>query len=171
MQSLLLLIIVLIAEFFLGFGFIKKRGSIWLSWIFPIAAVILIHIYTTNEPTFFRMIALILVLLTGMKVVVARQYSNLNFNLVKWFLYCFAWVGMNPEIFFKRRNSPDNNLLIRGSIFLFAGLTILLSFRFVYDSKFPPKDFIEFYGLSLLLITSLGKWLRILTGCKYRLVN
>lgn len=155
-ESIFLLVIVLIAEFFLGFGFIKKQGPIWLGWFFPTGAVTLIHVCTSNELAIFRMIALILVLLIGMKVVVARQYPNLNFNLAKWFLYCFTWVGMNPEIFFKHRNTPDNSLLFRGTIFFFAGLVTLLVFRFTYNSKFPPEDFIEFYGLSLILIISLS---------------
>jgi len=155
-ELIFLLIIVLITEFFLGFGFIKERGPLWLGWFFPIGAVTLIHICTVNESVLFRMTALILVLLTGMKVVVARQYLFLNFNLTKWFLYCFTWVGMNPEIFFKQRDIPDRGLLFRGTIFFLIGLGILLGFRFVYNSKFPPEDFVEFYGLSLILITSLS---------------
>lgn len=152
-QPIVLLIIVLIAEFFLGFEFIKERGPVWLSWAFPIAAVILIHIYTSEASSLVRMIALIFVLLTGMKVVMARQYPDLNFNLGKWFLYCFTWVGMNPETFFKIRTTPDRSLLYRGTIFFLIGLAMLLSFRFFYDSKFPPEG-ILFYGLSFVLLIS-----------------
>lgn len=154
-SSLIILIIVLAAEVFLGFGIVKSRGPAWLCWVFPIASVLIIHRCTTDASLLFRMVALILVLLTGMKVVMARQYTNLNFTLGKWVLYCFAWVGMNPEIFFKRRSLPDNSLLYRGILFFITGLTTLLALRFFLDSKFPPEGFM-FLGLSLVLLIALS---------------
>lgn len=156
--SLVLLLIVLSAEFFLGFGIVKSRGSVWLCWLFPLTSVILIHIYTGDESLLFRMIGLILVLLIGMKVVMARQYEHLNFTFGKWFLYCFTWVGMNPEIFFKKRISPDRSLLYRGAMFFLIGLTIILTFRFLFDSKFTPNGLL-FYGLSLVLLIAFSMML------------
>lgn len=158
-QPVLLLIIVLMAEFFLGFGIVKERGPLWLCWAFPPGAVTLIHIYTPDASSPFRMIALILVLLTGMKVVMARHYPNLTFNLGKWFLYCFTWVGMNPEIFFKKRLTPDHRLLYRGAAFFVIGLIILSAFRFSGNSPFPPQDDIVFYGMSLVLLMALSMML------------
>jgi hypothetical protein len=158
-QPILLLIVILVVEFFLGFGIVKERGPIWLCWAFPLGAVTIIHIYSSHASSQFRMIALILVLLTGMKVVMARHYPNLTFNLWKWFLYCFTWVGMNPEIFFKRREIPDPRLLHRGATFFVIGLIILLVFRLSNGTPFPPQDIIVFYGLSLILLIAFSMML------------
>src|SRR5687767_1072221 len=111
--SAVIVSIVLLLEFLFGFLLLRSRGPVWLSWGFPIASVTMVHLLTLNEPAGFRMLTLIVILLMGMKVVMAVHYPNLKFTFGKWFMYCFTWVGMNPELFFKIKSSPDYTLLYR----------------------------------------------------------
>lgn len=154
--SVLLLLVVLTTEFVLGYGLVKIRKAALASWVFPIASVLIIHVFMSNEPAGFRMIALILVLLTGMKVVMATNYPALKFTFPKWFLYCFAWVGMNPEIFFKHRSTPDQSLLYRGLLFFVVGLSLFFLLKFGLNPDSIPEGF-TYYVLSLVLLIALSQ--------------
>jgi len=154
--SVCLLVAVLITEFLLGYWLVKGRKTVWVSWLFPIASVLIIHFFLLNEPAGFRMLALILVLLTGMKVIMATNYPALEFTFPKWFLYCFTWVGMNPQIFFKYRATPDYSLLTRGVIYLAIGASLLLFIRFGLHPTSIPEG-IQYYGLSLVILVALSQ--------------
>lgn len=151
-----LLVAMLFLEFLVGFWFVKGRKRTPTAWIFPIVAVAIMHFSTLPEPAGFRMIALILVLLTGMKVVMATCYPSLQFTFGKWCLYCFAWVGMNPEIFFKQRAKPDRSLLYRGLLFLISGLSILVVIKAVINPITIPEG-LRYYALSLAILVALSQ--------------
>ena len=154
--SVFLLISVLATEFLLGYWLVKAKKAVLVSGLFPIVSVLLVHFFLLNEPAGFRMIALILVLLTGMKVVMATNYPALEFTFLKWFLYCFTWVGMNPEIFFKHRSTPNQSLLYRGLLFFITGLLLLLLLRFGFNPDSVPEGFM-YYVLSLVLLVALSQ--------------
>ncbi len=144
-----------LAEFVSGFWLIRNKFSNFLSWTLPIFSVAGVHFLTAEEPAGFRMIALILVLLTGMKVVTAAAYPRLRFTWFKWTLYCFTWVGMNPEIFFKQRLATDKSLFYRGMVFLASGVTILFLLRFFLSPGSIPTG-VSYYLLSLVILIALS---------------
>lgn len=151
-----MLVVVLAIEFLLGYWLVKARRIALAAWLFPIASVMIVHFLMLNESAAFRMIALILVLLTGMKVVMATHYPVLKFTFQKWFLYCFTWVGMNPEIFFKHRATDDRSLLFHGLLFFITGLSLLILLKFGINPDSIPEGF-KYYGLSLLLLIALSQ--------------
>jgi hypothetical protein len=154
--SIFLLVTVLTTEFLLGYCLVKIKKAALATWAFPVVSVLIIHFFLLNEPAGFRMIALILVLLIGMKVVTASHYPTLLFTLGKWFLYCFTWVGMNPEIFFKHRLKADQSLMHRGLFFFVSGASLLLLLRFGLTSDSIPEGF-RYYILSLVLLIALSQ--------------
>lgn len=154
--SVFLLAAVLASEFLLGYCLLKIRKAVWVSWLFPITSVLIIHFFLLNEPPGFRMVALILALLTGMKVVMASNYAALEFTFPKWFLYCFTWVGMNTQIFFKYRATPDYSLLTRGVLYLVIGSSLLLLIRFGLHPTSIPVG-VQYYGLSLIILVALSQ--------------
>lgn len=154
LTSVILLVSCLSAEFLLGRWFVNKK-FLRTAWLFPLGSVFLIHVSTSSESPGFRMIALILALLTGMKVVTATLYPQVKFSWQKWFLYCFSWVGMNPEVFFKHRANADRTLLFRGLSFFLSGLLILIAIKYGVRPTAIP-DGVQYYLLSLLLLVSLS---------------
>lgn len=154
--SVILLVATLIIEFLFGFWLVKGRKTTPTAWVFPIVAVSIVHFSTLHEPAGFRMIALILTLLTGMKVVMATCYPALQFTFGKWCLYCFAWVGMNPEIFFKHRTTPDRSLLYRGLVFFISGFSILLVIKFVINPITIPEGYM-YYVMSFMILIALSQ--------------
>ena len=154
--SVLIVIIILSIEFFVGYLLIKNYRSVWLSWIFPIASVTLVHLLFLKEAAGFRMLALILVLLTGMKVVMAAHYPNLKFSFGKWLMYCFTWVGMSPELFFKTKSSPDYTLLYRGGTYLIMGVSIILGILFIVKPASIPTG-INYYILSVSILIAFSQ--------------
>lgn len=149
--SAIIVLSCLLAEFFLGWWLTRLKIK-HVAWLFPVVAVLLVHIITLQEPAAFRMVALILVLLTGMKVVMAQAYPKLRFTFVTWWLYCFAWVGMNPELFFKQRATADRGLLIRGALFLIVGSLIMLIVRLTHTTPLPPESTLFFFTQSLIIL-------------------
>ncbi len=154
--SIFLLIAVLTTEFLLGYWLVKIKKAALVSWLFPVSSILIVHFLLLNEPAGFRMIALILVLLTGMKVVMATNYPSLKFTFPKWFLYCFAWVGMNPEVFFKHRSTPDQSLLHRGLLFFVTGLALLVLLSVGLNPGSIPEGF-KYYIVSLILLIALSQ--------------
>lgn len=142
-------------EFVSGFWLIRNQFRNFFSWVLPIFSVAGVHFLTIEEPAGFRMIALILVLLTGMKVVTAAAYPMLRFTWFKWTLYCFTWVGMNPEIFFKQRPAADRSLLYRGLLFLASGMIILFLLRFFLSPVSMPTG-VSYYIQSLAILIALS---------------
>lgn len=156
LTSFYVLLIILSVEFFVGYVLVRKQIPIWLAWSFPLASVIVQHATSLNEAPGFRMVALILVLLTGMKIVVALHYPSLRFTFIKWFLYCFAWVGMNPTIFFKRNDVTDYKLLYRGLIFFTLGLAVLILLRFIVNTS-DSLTGTTYWLMSLMILIALSQ--------------
>lgn len=157
LMSVIILASCLLTGFLFGRWIVNKKFA-RAAWFFPVVLVLLIHIATRFESSGFRMIALILVLLTCMKVVTAATYPMLRFTWQKWFLYCFTWVGMNPEVFFKHLDKPNYSLLFRGLLFFFVGSAILLTIKFIIKPIDVPRGF-QYYPLSLLLLVGLSLFL------------
>lgn len=154
-SSILILVIVL-TEFLAGYVYLRLKAHVWISWIFPLTSVTLVHLLTLNEPPGFRMLALIIVLLTGMKVVMATHYPKLAFTIHRWFMYCFLWLGMNPELFFKFKVRTDSALLYRGMLYLVIGISIALCIIFLEKPISIPSG-ISYYVFSLLILVSLSQ--------------
>jgi hypothetical protein len=89
-DSLFMTLVLVSLEFFLGYVYLKSNGPSWASWAFPGIAVVVTHLVCIGQPPPFRLVALVVVLFAGMKIVMARHYPKLSFNLKKWALYCFG---------------------------------------------------------------------------------
>lgn len=107
----LLFLIGLIASLIIG-GYVlirwnSKIASSVTVWLIAIVAVFGIHWYSLNEAGLYRMLAIICVLFTAMKIVVANTYfrNKAPFSFTKWLFFSLGWIGMNPSLFERPRSN------------------------------------------------------------------
>lgn len=104
-----------------------KRLLVWMVVIFSIA---LADIASANCSAVVRMIAIIGVLLYGMKSVVYSEWTNRSGRTlpVKRWIAFHLWFGMRPELFVKRMSVPHADAMsyIRGGVWRFAAGLILV---------------------------------------------
>lgn len=118
--------VALLVALLLAFGHrVRSRGGAWTVCLAAMAAVLLT---IGNEPAGFRMIAIVAVLLLGMKVIVAAESEPLT--LAQWLAFA-AWFGMQPRVF-ATRTAPirvphhgARNVAIGAALFALARLAVL----------------------------------------------
>lgn len=100
-------------------------------WSWVIAAVVVVERATAEDPPGFRMLAICLVLLLGMKPVVAREDREGGgpaLSFLAWLGWAGMWPGMRPGSFAKR-GAPDlaegRRLAIKGLVRVLAGALLM----------------------------------------------
>lgn len=161
--SVLTLLAVVAMEFLIGYFIISHNINRFIAWWLPIVSVFVIHFGLMYENVGFRMMALVVVLLTGMKVVVTAK--KLKLPLYQWFLFCFFWIGMNPNIMKTRSNTLNFLWLKKGCLYISCGCILLLILTWRYSGKEIP-DGAEYYAASIVLLVALSQilhfgWLNI----------
>ena len=118
-------------------GLSRRRVARVLGWLVTMSAVAACHWVCVEEAAGFRMVFLILVLLCGMKIVVAvesRASKKTRLAFVPWLVYCLGWLGMRVEVFARLgRGRRDDwfGYIKKGSLRLVVGIGFLLLAFFV----------------------------------------
>lgn len=174
-----------------GYIFLKqeKITSGAIPWLITLFSFLWIHFSLLSTPPFFRMIAIISILILCMKIITWYSYqlrNNIDYGLKEWTYFSLLWFGMHPFLFLKKYASFPQ----KGKRMILFGLSrIILGLLFIYFSwwlhytsvisnvwmEMILCSFILLAGLSLLLhfgILSIyaGIW-RILGYKAYYLFN
>ncbi len=157
-NSWLFLLIGTLAIVSIGYGIIcMKNHSVarLISWIMAIAATFLAHDFTLIEPPGYRMLAIIIILFTSMKVIVANEYciDHPLLTFKQWIAFSLTWFGMNPGVFSRRTMNKKNQgmQLIRFGISRIGfGILLCLAAYFLTKS-FSPGDLITVLMTACLL--------------------
>jgi alginate O-acetyltransferase complex protein AlgI len=99
---------IVAGELLAGFALTRRPGTVWrrlTAWIITVSATTGAERITAHEPAGVRMLAIILTLLQGMKIVVAVE-SDSKLSLVRWLGFCLMWFGMRPALFATTRSGP-----------------------------------------------------------------
>jgi Membrane bound O-acyl transferase family len=112
-DAILIAVTALLATVVAGGFFLNRFGSRnvfrLVAWTLTAAALVTVERLAAAEPSGFRMLAIIAVLLYGMKAVVAvesRLSGKPPLPLVNWLVFCLLWFGMRPAIFLKLFRAP-----------------------------------------------------------------
>ena len=154
-NSLYFLLIGTLAIVCIGFGIIRMKNHAvarLIAWIMAITTTLLAHELTLEERPGYRMLAIIVILFTSMKVIVAQEYSTdhpaLTFK--QWIAFALTWFGMNPGVFSRKdmnKKSQGLQLIRFGVTRIGIGLLLCLAAYFLSKSSTPS-------GLITLLMTA-----------------
>ena len=141
-SSLLYLVMSVLSIVCIGFGIINlKKHSVarLISWTMAITATFLAHYFTLAEPPGYRMLAIIMILFTSMKVIVAHEYAidHQRLTFLQWIAFALTWFGMNPGVFSRRtmnKKSQGIQLIRFGVSRILIGLLLCLAAYFISKS-------------------------------------
>lgn len=114
------------------------RAVVGAAWLLAVAAVIAVAWPCRAQPDGFRMAAIIVVALVGMKVVVlasARAAGMPPLRAAPWLGFALGWPGMQPRIFLRRSHRPlagGAGLLRGGALRLALGVALVFLARLVW---------------------------------------
>ena len=145
--SLLFLLIGTLTIVCIGYGIISMKNhpvARLISWFLAITATFLAHYFTLTEAPGYRMLAIIIILFTSMKVIVAHEYCSDHPTLTfkQWLAFALTWFGMNPGVFSRRamnKKSQGIQLIRFGLIRIVIGILLCLTAYFIVhqSSSFP----------------------------------
>lgn len=110
----------------------RWRLPLWAGWLVVIGLVAAAHFALFEVDPIFRMIGICVVLLAGMKGLVYRAWGG-SLAWPSYGVFCFAWFGMDPGSFVKRRVGLTWKDDIKVGVILMAVGTILAWFVWVMD--------------------------------------
>lgn len=146
-------LVLLLVGYFLPL--LDKHVARTLSWLIAIATVFYSVLITSEEPTLYRMIAIVSLQLLSMKAIVAVEtYSHRNnLSFLQWCAFSLGWFGMRPVLFehLPARPLPFLNLIFKGLLRI-AGGFVLIYLSSVVDNYFNRDYFLS----ELLLLTGLS---------------
>lgn len=164
-------LLVLILSGILGLGYLLQKSSglvsRFLAWLLAVVAPVGITLQMREEKPGFLMIALILALLLGMKVVVAVWGKPApSLNLSEWLGFSAGWIGMRPDVFKRMGGTAApgfQRLLLKGAFFVMVGLLLFALARLawihaflVYSNVFSLMLVLAFLLPALSLILHFG---------------
>jgi len=117
-----------------GYGIIRMENKSWaraLSWSMAILATFLAHYFTLENAPGYRMLAIIIILFTSMKVIVTNEYSRTHERLtfLQWTAFAIGWFGMNPGVFARKdlnKQSQGWQLILYGTSRIGIGFCIFI---------------------------------------------
>lgn len=125
--------LIILAGLILSVGWLFP--SRLLAWGSCVLGVVAAHWITLDETPLFRMLALVAILLFGMKSIVYAEYRLRGKPAVPWYyflLFALFWLGMRPSTFVRRAGGPlprwQSSAAI-GGLCLAAGLATLFAAR------------------------------------------
>ncbi len=146
---LILIICIFLFVVLIGYAitrFYSGKIAMGCSWLIFIAATVSIERVCSDEPPGFRMVAVILVMLYGMKVVATAAYYKSRRNrlsFVQWLCFVAGWVGMRPSVFETLGGRPlpgARRLILFGLSRVAIGAVVLLFMRTVRPH--PSNEFL-----------------------------
>ncbi len=141
------------------------RSTRFLAWLVTVAATAGTERLCSAEPAGIRMLAIIIVLLYGMKGVVAVESRGDGVQIPtfrRWLAFTTLWPGMRPAPFATPRRKFDGAkpLIGRGCIFVLSGLTLSGLAWFIWHRCRPAlSDDIACVVATLLLLPGLSMML------------
>lgn len=134
----------------------RWRYSLLLSWLWLILSTCLLVVQIDTAPSGFRMFALIIIVLFGLKVVAgAKEAAKLDF--LKWIPFAGFWFGMRPAAFrtlYSKRRPGAGRMIFRGCIFTSVGASIIVAASFFEPDSTINKIIatsLAFIGLSIFV--------------------
>jgi hypothetical protein len=134
-----------------------------LAWLVTIGAIVAVERLCHAEPAGLRMLAIIVALLYGMKVVVtveARADGMPVLSIWRWLGFAVLWPGMRPAIFVhagRHRLSGAWSLVGWGLLLGSLGLALTFSAWLVWHQGRPPlSDNVACLLATLLLLSGLS---------------
>lgn len=116
-----------------------KRQMVGLGWVVMIVSILLVHAIFLHEIPMIRMLAIIAITFTAMKVIaVTESYKGkpLTLTFKQWFVFATGWAGMRAEPFetLGAASLPGAWPMIRFGISrIFGGLLLILIARLVVN--------------------------------------
>lgn len=149
-----LAIITLLLGYFLHRS--RWKYSLLLSWFWLILSTSLLILEISPAPSGFRMFALIIIVLFGMKAV-AGVSDETNLDILKWIPFAAFWFGMRPRAFhtlYSSRRPGAARMIFKGSIYTSMGGVIIVGAAFIEPDSTLNKIIatsLAFIGLSIFL--------------------
>ncbi len=166
--TLLLVAGVAAATLLAGWLLSRRTPTRWirgLAWLVTIAATAGTERLCSAEPAGIRMLAIIVVLLYGMKGVVAVEARGDGVQIPtfgRWLAFAALWPGMRPAPFAAPRKKLDGvrSLIRRGSLFVLVGGLLTGSAWFTWHRARPAlSDNVACVVATILLLTGLSMML------------
>jgi hypothetical protein len=174
---LILTLCIALGYVLVGYVITKLKSyaiAISLSWSLLLLVTVFIERTTIAQPAGFRMLAIIFLMLLGMKIIVTVEYyknKTSKLSLIQWLAFSLGWFGMRPNLFEelgKRKLSGGKELVISGIYRLLTGIAFILLAKWMavtfigYEYKILVTIF-SLVGISLilhfgLLNISAGMW-------------
>jgi len=139
--SLIILISMLLLT--LGFGYVlvlrfKGQGTRLISWLWVWASFFIVLFVFDTEPPGLRMLAIIAMLLTSMKVMMHAEHTAAGKALLgiqEWMIFATLWLGMNPQKFAQKAKHPLSKVAVYlkyGARNVVIGIVLLLLAQLYY---------------------------------------
>jgi hypothetical protein len=130
---------LLAAEVLLGFGIARMtiRMGRAAAWFMTIGAAVVTERQTADEPAGFRMVALIIATLLGMKAVVAVE-SGVRLSPLPWLGFALLWFGMRPAPFAKAGRPAlggAHDLILKGLSRIAIGVGLIALARTIWNQR------------------------------------
>lgn len=119
-----------------GYIFLKQKNitSGLVPWMIALVSFLWINFSLLSQPPFFRMIAIISILIMSMKIITWHSYQQRNkiqYGIKEWTYFSLLWFGMHPFLFLKKHNPFPK----KGRRMILFGLSrIILGLVFIYFS-------------------------------------
>lgn len=166
------LLLIPVISSLLGY-FIVKQKKTGISWLLFIITTVVIERATFNANPLFRMLAIIIAMFVGMKVIAATERyksAGKQLTLFQWMLFVSGWFGMRSELFETVGHKPVegykdmlftgfSRVIIGSGLIYFAHKLLQLN----YPAFIPVISILAMIGLSLILhfgvlAMSAGAW-------------
>ena len=103
----------------------RLRLPLWAGWLVVFGLVGATHVVLVEADPIVRMVGICVVLLAGMKGLVYRAWGG-SLAWPSYGVFCFAWFGMDPGSFVKRRERLTWKEDIKVGVILMAVGTLLI---------------------------------------------
>jgi alginate O-acetyltransferase complex protein AlgI len=154
---------VLLATLALGFAVTRIRTAAparWAAWLLTAGSTLAVERLCSGQPPGFRMLAIILALLWGLKAVVSvesQAAGQPRLTPLRWFGFAVFWLGMRPALFATAGGParPGAGRLIEQGLkhlLLGAGLVALARLACVFSPSYVPEAAVRILTTALLLV-------------------
>jgi alginate O-acetyltransferase complex protein AlgI len=138
----------------------SKSVSRLVAWGMAVCMMLATHWVMQEEPPGFRMLAIIALLFTSMKLVVANEFSLAGQKLTfkQWIAFALGWFGMNPAVFMRRqpqKKASGKPLILFGLSRMAMGLLMIL-FAWWLGNNHILTGWMEEGVISLLMLVGLS---------------
>jgi alginate O-acetyltransferase complex protein AlgI len=130
--------------------------SIRLAWSYLLLATILVERMEQAQPSGFRMLSIILVMLFSMKSIVTIEYyrdKQNKLSFIQWLAFAVGWFGMKPGLFEELGGSRKEGST---NLFFFGISRIVIGSVLLYLANLLAVSYNGFYILMIIIGLSLA---------------